>query len=84
MLFSLEESNFNTSSMVEVDIAKNPAAVQAALWDTDVDVDFQTFGGFTTIGPRFHGGAHVGAVYLAQRLVTQYAGYSRAGRRRQT
>ena len=71
--FSIVENDFDPSHQIEVDLAKNPQTVQPASWATDVDCDYQTTGGYTTIGPKFHSGAYVGGVYLAQRLVTQYA-----------
>lgn len=71
--FSINENDFDPNHLIDVDLAKNPQAVQAASWGQDVDCDYQTTGGLTTIGPAFHSGAHVGAVYLAQRLVTKYA-----------
>jgi hypothetical protein len=71
--FSINENDFAANHLIEVDLAKNPQTVQPGSWATDVDCDFQTTGGYTTIGPTFHSGAHVGGVYLAQRLVTQYA-----------
>jgi hypothetical protein len=71
--FSIAENDFAANHLIEVDLAKNPNTVQPGAWATDVDCDFQTTGGLTTIGPTFHNGVHVGAVYLAQRLVTQYA-----------
>jgi hypothetical protein len=69
--FFIDENEFDPTKMIEVDLAKNPQAVQPGNWGTDVDCDHQTTGGLTTIGPRFHAGSRVGAVYLAQRLVTQ-------------
>jgi hypothetical protein len=71
--FFIDENDFDPNRMIEVDLAKNPQAVGAAAWAQGVDCDHQVTGGRTTIGPRFHPGAHVGAVYLAERLVTQYA-----------
>jgi hypothetical protein len=71
--FSIAENDFAANRLIEVDLAKNPNTVQPASWATDVDCDFQTTGGLTTIGPTFHSGVHVGGVYIAQRLVTQYA-----------
>lgn len=71
--FSLDENDFDPVRMLDVDLAKNPSDVPAAQWATGVDCDQQTGDGLTTIGPQFHGGRYVGAVYLAQRLVTQYA-----------
>ena len=43
--FSNDPNNFNPGSMIDVDLAKNPSLIPAAQWATDVDVDFQTFGG---------------------------------------
>ena len=71
--FFIDENEFDPAKTIEVDLAKNTASVPPAQWETDVDVDQQTTGGWTTIGPRFHAGPYVGAVYLAQRLVNQYA-----------
>lgn len=68
--FYVEEHEFDPTKRIAVDLAKNPDNVAPAAWGTDVDVDmFKQFGGWTTIGPSFHGGVHVGGVYLAQRLV---------------
>jgi hypothetical protein len=71
--FSLDENEFDPANMIEVDLAKNTSAGQPSAWGTNVDVDHQTVGGLTTIGPRFHAGPHVGGVYLSERLVAQYA-----------
>lgn len=71
--FFIDENEFDPTKVIEVDLAKNPTAVPPAQWATGVDVDQQTTGGWTTIGPRFHAGPYVGAAYLSQRLVTQYA-----------
>jgi len=71
--FFIDENDFDPNHLIEVDLAKHPQAVQASAWGQGVDCDYQTAGGLTTIGPRFNAGAHVGAVYLADRLVTQYA-----------
>jgi hypothetical protein len=70
--FHVDPNDFNPANVIDVDLAKNPAVIPPAQWATDVDVDYQTTGGFTTIGPRFHGGSHVGAAYLSERLVTQF------------
>lgn len=70
--FSIDENVFDPNRMVDVDLAKN-TSLPAASWATGVDVDLQTAGGFTTVGPRFPRGVHNGGVYLAQRLVTQYS-----------
>lgn len=71
--FFIDENEFDPKKLIDVDLDKNPATVAPASWATGVDVDYQTTGGWTTIGPSFNGGAYVGGVYLAQRLVTQYA-----------
>lgn len=71
--FFTEEQNFDPRRMIEVDLAKNPKQVAPASWATDVDCDYQTEGGLTTIGPEFHRGHHVGAVYLAERLYSKYS-----------
>lgn len=71
--FVIDENLFDPTKVIEVDLAKNPNTVPPGQWDTDVDVDYQTTGGWTTIGPRFHGGIHVGGAYLAPRLAKRYA-----------
>ncbi len=71
--FFVDENVFDPKQRIEVDLAKNPLAVQPAAWGTEVDVDSQTTGGYTTIGPAFHRGPHVGLAYLSERLVTRYA-----------
>lgn len=71
--FFIDETEFDPRKQIEVDLAKNTKDVPAAQWATDVDVDKQTDGGWTTIGPRFHAGPYVGAAYLSERLVNQYA-----------
>jgi hypothetical protein len=71
--FAIDENEFDPTKMIEVDLAKNTAAIAAAQWGTTLECDHQTTGGLTTIGPTFHAGPHVGGVYLAQRLVTQFA-----------
>lgn len=70
--FFIDENEFDPTKTIEVDLAKNTANVPPAQWATQVDCDHGTAGGYTTIGPRFHAGPYVGAVYLAQRLVQQY------------
>jgi hypothetical protein len=70
--FFIDENEFDPAKLIEVDLAKNTAAVPPAQWATSLECDQQTTGGLTTIGPKFHAGPHVGAGYLAQRLVTQY------------
>jgi hypothetical protein len=72
--FHVDPNDFNPANVIDVDLAKNPAVIPPAQWATDVDVDYQTTGGFTTIGPRFYGGATVGGAYLAERLATAAAG----------
>lgn len=71
--FWIDENEFDPKNLIEVDLAKNTAAVAAAQWVNEVECDHQTTGGLTTIGPRFHAGPHVGGVYLAERMVQRYA-----------
>jgi hypothetical protein len=70
--FFIDETDFAPANLIEVDLAKN-TTLPPASWATGVDVDHQTTGGLTTIGPAFHAGTHVGAVYLAERVVTARA-----------
>ncbi len=69
--FFIDQQDFDPAHLIPVDLAKNPS-LPPAQWATGVDVDTTTDGGYTTIGPRFHNGAHVGAVYLADRLYAKY------------
>lgn len=71
--FFIDENDFDPARLIEVDLAKNPMAVGGPAWAQGVDVDHQLPGGWTTIGPKLHSGTHVGAVYLSERLVQQYA-----------
>lgn len=71
--FAIEENEYDPNKSIEVNLANNTLAIQAAMWSQAVDCDHQTTGGLTTIGPTFHAGMHVGGVYLAERLVTQHA-----------
>lgn len=71
--FFIEEKQFDTKNMVEVDLAKNTKACAPATWAQDVECDHGTQGGLTTIGPTFHRDAkHVGCVYLAERIFAKY------------
>jgi len=69
--FTLDELVYDAASSIAVDLAKN-TSLPPSQWATGVDVDKQTTGGWTTIGPTFNSGSHVGAVYLADRLVQKY------------
>lgn len=71
--FFIDENEFDPANMIAVDLAKNPDAISESAWATDVECDFQTTGGGTTIGPHFNGGNHVGCVYLADQLTRKYA-----------
>jgi len=68
--FTIDEAIYGPPNLISVDLAKN-TSLPPAQWAT-VDVDKQTTGGYTTIGPTFNNGQYVGAVYLADRLVTTY------------
>jgi hypothetical protein len=68
--FTIDEATYGAASSISVDLAKN-TSLPPAQWAT-VDVDKQTTGGYTTIGPTFNNGQYVGAVYLADRLVQTY------------
>jgi hypothetical protein len=68
--FTIDELVYDTASSIAVDLANN-TTLPPAQWAT-VDVDSVT-SGWTTIGPTFNSGAHVGGVYLADRLVKKYA-----------
>ena len=70
--FFIDETDFDPAHLIDVDLANN-TSLPPTQWATAVDVDQQTTGGLTTIGPTFHGGIHVGAVYLAERIVTARA-----------
>ncbi len=70
--FFIDENEFDPKKLIEVDLAKNTAAIAVANWSSEVECDSQTTGGLTTIGPRFSAGPHIGGVYLAERLVQQY------------
>ena len=69
--FTLDELIYDAASSIAVDLANN-TSLPPSQWATGVDVDKQTTGGWTTIGPTFGLGNHVGAVYLADRLVAKY------------
>jgi hypothetical protein len=71
--FFIDDNDFDPAHLIDVDLAKD-TSLPPASWATAVDVDQQTTGGLTTIGPKFHrDGRHAGAVYLAERLVTARA-----------
>jgi hypothetical protein len=69
--FVIDELTYATANVIDVDLAKN-TTLPPAQWAAGVDVDQQTGDGLTTIGPTFNAGPHVGAVYLADRLVQKY------------
>lgn len=69
--FFIDENQFDPAQLINVDLAKN-TSLPASKWATEVDCDIATTGGWTTIGPTFNAGPHVGAVYLSQRLVDKY------------
>jgi hypothetical protein len=69
--FTLDELVYDAASSITVDLAKN-TSLPPSQWALGVDVDKQTTGGWTTIGPTFSSGNHVGAVYLADRLVLKF------------
>jgi len=69
--FTIDELIYDAASAIAVDLAKN-TSLPPSQWALGVDVDKQTTGGWTTIGPTFNSGNHVGAVYLADRLVQKY------------
>ncbi len=71
--FFIDENDFDPNRLIDVDLAKNPQTVPPSAWAQNVDCDYQTTGGLTTIGPTFHAGAHVGGVYISERLKTRYA-----------
>lgn len=70
--FFIDENQFTAANSIGVDLSKTPDVIPPAQWATTVDVDMQTTGGFTTIGPTFHNGNHIGAAYIAQRIANQY------------
>lgn len=56
------------TALIPVDLSKNPQAAAAGhikIDDIQVD-DHRSDGGLTTIGPRFPGGAPIGAVWLSE------------------
>lgn len=69
--FTLDELVYAEDQAIAVDLAKN-TSLPPSQWATGVDVDKQTTGGWTTIGPVFNLGNHVGAVYLAPSIVQRY------------
>jgi hypothetical protein len=69
--FTLDELVYDAANSIAVDLARN-TSLPPSQWATGVDVDKQTTGGWTTIGPTFNLGTHVGAVYLADPLVQKY------------
>ncbi|MFT3698296.1 MAG: hypothetical protein QM831_34455 [Kofleriaceae bacterium] len=70
--FFTDETTYDPALLINVDLAKN-TSLPPAQWATGVDCDIATTGGWTTIGPTFNAGPHVGGVWLADRLVQKYA-----------
>lgn len=65
--FFAADNIFDPTKMIDVDLAKNPKLIAPANWGTDVVIDqHESEGGFTTIGPFFNGGRHIGGAYLSQ------------------
>ncbi len=69
--FFIDEHVYDPAQLINVDLAKN-TSLPPDRWATDVDVDIATTGGWTTIGPTFNAGPHVGGVYLSERLAAKY------------
>ncbi|MEO8845250.1 MAG: hypothetical protein ABI591_02005 [Kofleriaceae bacterium] len=71
--FTLDELVYDAAGAITVDLAKN-TSLPPNLWATGVDVDKQTNGGWTTIGPKFNSGNHVGAAYVTPAILQRYKG----------
>jgi hypothetical protein len=69
--FTLDEHVYDETRAISVDLARN-TSLPVSQWATGVDVDKQTTGGWTTIGPAFNLGNHVGAAYLAPSIVQHF------------